>query len=386
MQTRLFIIPLFILLSCSSGEKQDTKEEHVKAPQTKAAQVNSNIVTLTPEQKKNAGITTGKAAFQNIATTLKVSGQVEVPPENMVTISVPMGGYLSSTRLIPGMQVKKGQSIALIQDQQYIQLQQDYLTAVAKLAYLEKEYQRQSELNQSKATSDKQYQQTEADYRTQQAIAKGLYERLRLININPDKLNANTISRTVNVYSPVNGFVSKVNVSMGKYVNPEDVLFEIIDPGDIHLTLNIFEKDINKLQLAQRVLAYSNSNPTKKYTGKIRLINRDMSRDRSAEVHCHFDKWDKDLVPGMFMNVEIQQNTYQAHLLPEEAIVSYENQKYVFVVRGENQFEITPVQTGITQNGLMEIKDVPKELLQNTFVTKGAYSLLMKLKNTEEEE
>ena len=296
-----------------------------------------------------------------------------------------MGGYLSSTRLLPGMQVKKGQPIAVIRDQQYIQMQQDYLTAKARLAYLEKEYQRQGELNQSKATSDKQYQQTEADYSIQQAIAKGLYEKLRLININPDKLNAGTITSNVNVYAPITGFISKVNVSAGKYVNPTDVLFEIIDPGNIHLTLNVFEKDINKLHQGQRVVAYSISNPNKKYIGEIRLINRDVSPNRSAEVHCHFENWDKDLVPGMFMNAEIEQNHYKALTLPEEAVVNYENQKFVFVVRGNNQFEIIPVQTGTTQNERVEIKGISDELQQNMFVIRGAYTLLMKLKNTKEE-
>jgi membrane fusion protein, heavy metal efflux system len=383
MQNRLFIIPLLVLFSCGSGKKENIREESAPTAESIAEQNNKTIVTLTPEQEKNAGIATGKARLQNISSILKVSGQVEVPPENMVTVSVPMGGYLSGTRLIPGMQVKKGQSIALMQDQQYIQLQQDYLTAKARLAYLEKEFQRQGELNQSKATSDKQYQQTEAEYRTQEAVVKGLYERLRLININPGKLSANTISRNVNIYSPINGFVSKVNVSAGKYVNPSDVLFEIIDPGNIHLTLYIFEKDINKLQPGQRVLAYSNNNPTKKYVCRIRLINRDMSRERSAEVHCHFENWDKELIPGMFMNAEVEQNNYESYVLPEDAIVSYENQQYVFIVRGNNQFEITPVQTGTTQSGQVEIKDAKKELLQNAFVIRGAYALLMKLKNNE---
>src|SRR5437773_7216430 len=99
----------------------------------------------------------------------------------MVTISVPMGGYLQNTRLLPGMYVRKGQPLAVIQDQQYIQMQQDYLTAKARLGYLENEYQRQRELNQSKATSDKQFQQTESEFRTQQVLAKSLSEKLQLI-------------------------------------------------------------------------------------------------------------------------------------------------------------------------------------------------------------
>ena len=216
-------------------------------------------------------------------------------------------------------------------------------------------------------------------------MVRGLSERLRLININPDRLNAGSISRSINIYSPIRGQVSKVNVSIGKYVTPSDVLFEIINPASIHLALNVFERDINKLQIGQTVLAYTNSNPTKKYNCKIILINKDVSTDRSAEVHCHFETGDKDLMPGMFMNAEIEQSNYQANVLPEEAVVNYGKQAYVFAARDSSRFEMIPVQTGITQNGKVEIKAASNELLKNAFVTKGAYNLLMKLKNTEEE-
>jgi len=384
MQQKILAIVIVVLfMACNSNKAtEETEKTEIKSESA----TSETIVSLTPEQLKNAGITTAKPEMQYISATLKVSGQIDVPPQNMVTVSVPMGGYLVNTRLLPGMSVGKGQVIAVVQDQQYIQMQQDYLTARARISFLEKEYQRQKELNESKATSDKQLQQTEADYRTQQAAVRGLYERLRLININPDRLSAASISRSINIYSPISGFVSKVNVSMGKYVSPSDILFEIINPNSIHLALNVYEKDFSKLKIGQRVLAYTNSNPTKKYNCKIILINKDVSADRSAEVHCHFEQWDKDLVPGMFMNAEIEQSNYQAYVLPEEAIVNYEKTNYAFVAKGNNQFEILPVETGIIQNGMVEIKPgTNNDLLKNNFVTKGAYNLLMKLKNTEDE-
>jgi len=381
MQKQVFIIAsAMVLLSCGNTKKAEEKE----TVETKETVQNSNVVSLTPEQAKNTGIATGKLEMQYISSTLKVSGQIDVPPQNMVTVSVPMGGYLQNTKLLPGMYVAKGRSIAVIQDQQYIQMQQDYLTAKARLTYLQKEYERQKDLNQSKATSDKQLQQTEAEYRSQQAMVGGLSQRLRLINVSPDRLSVGSISRSINVYSPISGYVSKVNVSIGKYVSPSDILFEIINPNSIHLALNVFEKDINKLKIGQKVLAYSNTNPTKKYNCEIILINKDVSPDRSAEVHCHFENYDKDLVPGMFMNAEIEQSNYQANVLPEEAIVNYEKQAYVFIAKDSNQFEMLPVQTGITQAGKVEIKAATADQLKNSFVTKGAYALLMKMKNTEE--
>src|SRR3954463_10223842 len=152
---------LFILLSSCVGKSETKTEREVKP------KANENIVQLTEAQIQNAGIKMGKAEQKNISSVLKVNGFIDVPPQNIVSVSVPMGGYLKTTKLLPGMYVSKGQSIAVIEDAQYIQLQQDYLTAKARLSFSEGEYNRQKTLNQSKATSDKQFQQTEADYNSQ---------------------------------------------------------------------------------------------------------------------------------------------------------------------------------------------------------------------------
>ncbi len=377
-----FIIFSFMLLSaCGNQPKEATKTAE------KQTETTGNTVTLTAAQQKNTGITTGRLQQKVVSATLKVSGQIDVPPQNIVTISVPMGGYLQSTTLLPGQHVRKGQGIAVVQDNQYVQLQQDYLTAQTNLTLLKREYERQKDLNTGKAISDKQYQQTEADYRIQQVTVKALSEKLKLANIDPERLTAETISRNVTVRSPIDGYVARINVNVGKYVNPADVLFEIVNPGDIHLALNVFEKDLGKLHIGQKVTAYSNAQPGKVYQCRIILINRNVSQDRSVEVHCHFDQSDKLLVPGMFMNAEVQLDNYEAPVLPQDAIVMWQNQSYVFAVKGDGQYDMVPVTAGSTQEGLTEVtfangQPAPEAL----FVTHGAYALLMQLKNTGGEE
>lgn len=376
MKQLIILINIALLLAACGNSKKDEQKTENKTEE--------NMVTLTDAQLKNAGIQTGKFAQQSISSILKVNGKIDVPPQNMVSISIPLGGYLKSTKLLPGMHVSKGEIIAVMEDQQYIQLQQDYLTAKAKSGFLESEYIRQKELNESKATSDKVFQQTEADYRSQKILIKSLSEKLKLINLSPDKLNENKISRSINIYSPINGFVSAVNVNIGKYVNPSDVLFELVNPTDIHLALTIFEKDIDKLFIGQKVIAYTNSQPEKKYPCTIILISKNLSAERSAQVHCHFEQYDKTLLPGMFMNADIEVKSNNATVLPDDAIVRFENKQYAFIARSNNQFEMKEVQTGDTENGFTEILNT-ENLAKETFVLKGAYNLLMKMKNDSEE-
>ena len=290
---QLIILSNIVLLLASCGNSKTEEKKSV-------SQTNENIVTLTDAQLKNAGIQTSKLEQKSISSVLKVNGKIDVPPQNMVSISVPLGGYLKSTKLLPGMHISRGEVLAVMEDQQYIQLQQDYLTAKAQFSFDESEYNRQKELNQSKATSDKVFEQAKATYQSQNILIKSLEEKLKLISVNPNKIGINNISRSINIYSPINGFVSAVNVNIGKYVNPADVLFELVNPTDIHLALTIFEKDLDKLFIGQKLVAYTNSQPDKKYSCEIILISKNLSDESSAQVHCHFEQYNKTLLPGMF--------------------------------------------------------------------------------------
>lgn len=367
----IYSTALFLITSCG-GNSEESQETAPKE---------SMEVTLSNEQVKIAGIKTGKSDKRSIASMLKLNGKIDVPPQNMVSISAPLGGYLKSTKLLPGMQVKKGEVLAVLEDQQYIQLQQDFLTAKAKFRMAEGEYNRQKTLNQTKATSDKVFEQTRAEYEMQNVLVKSLEQKLKLIGLSPNRITADNITRTVSIVSPINGFVSAVNVNIGKYLNPSDVLFELVNPEDIHLSLTVFEKDVNNLFIGQKVFAYTNNEPDKKYTCSIVLISKNLSDDRSTIVHCHFEKYDKTLLPGMYMNAEAEVKSNNATSLPDDAIVRYENKQYVFEKTGTNRFEMQEVKVGNSENGYTSIQNWDTN---SEYVLKGAYNLLMTLKNTED--
>jgi cobalt-zinc-cadmium efflux system membrane fusion protein len=370
---------LFLILVLTSCDSKPNQEKDIKSAPLE------NIITLTDAQYKNAKIEIGKLENRSISTTLKLNGKIDVPPQNMISVSTPLGGFLKSTKLLPGMHVKKGEVLATMEDQQYIQLQQEYLTVKSKLIYAEGEYNRQKELNLSKASSDKVFQQAEMDYKNQKINVSALAEKLRLISINPELLNESNISRNINIYSSIDGFVSKVNVNIGKYVNPSDILFELINPADIHLNLKVFEKDIDKLSIGQKLLAFNNNQPNKKYPCEIILISQDLSTDRSADVHCHFDAYDKTLLPGMYMNAEVEIKSSNASSINSDAIVNFEGKDYLFVLKKTNQFEMVEIKKGSSENNYTEVAILNRrDIVTLPIVIKGAYAVLMQLKNKPE--
>lgn len=374
----IFILFVFTLLSSCGNKKTETSSAK-ELPL-------STTVFLTDAQLKNADIKTGKIEQRNISSRLKLNGKIEVPPQNMVSVSVPMGGYLKSTKLLAGMHIIKGEVIATMEDQQYIQLQQDYLTAKVYFTSIEAEYNRQMELNQSKASSDKVFQTAQATYLSQKILINALAEKLKLIGINPNKLNENTISKSINIIAPIDGFVSAVKMNIGKYVSPTDILFELVNPSDIHLLLTIFEKDLDKISIGQNVIAFSNSNQIKKYSCKIILIGKDVTSENTIEVHSHFDSYDKSLIPGMYMNAEVEVSTNSSIVIPNDGLVRFEGKQYVFTQTNKNKYEMHEVTTLNTELGFTQINFVGGiEMKDKIFVTSGAYTLLMKMKNTDEE-
>ncbi len=370
------ILLIQITSSCSADKAPVEEKETV---------VSETTVTLTETEMKTAGIELGKAEKGRSSSLLKVSGVVDVPPQNVVSVSFPTGGYLVSTGLLPGMRVRKGQAIAQMQDQSIIQMQQDYLVARSKVGFLQKEYERQRLLNTTKTASDKVLEQTQSEYQTQRILMNSLRERLRMVRIEPSKLNENNIRRTVPIYSPIDGYVSAVNVNIGKYVNPADVLFELVNPRNLHLQLKVFEKDLPLIRKGQPVKVTLVNDPQKTFNAEVSLIARNLDNDRTATVHCHFIGPGNELLPGMFANASIETTTGEAIKVPEDAVVRWGEKQYLFLRKSNHTFEMTEVQTGATVDGKTDLQNLSLDLLSQTIVTRNAYTVLMKLHNRAEE-
>lgn len=356
---------------------------HKKTTNESVSDTNENIVIFTDAQIKNASIQLDGLHKQAVSSVLKLNGKIDVPPQNLVSVSFPFGGYLKNTKLLPGMHIQKGEIIAVMEDQSYIQLQQDYLLTKSKLYFAEKEYARQVSLNNNQASSDKVKEQAESDLKSYKILLSAYAEKLKLININPVNLSETNLSKSVNIYSPIAGYVSSVHVNIGKYVNPSDVLFELVNPVDIHLSLKVFEKDISSLSIGQKLTAYTNSNPIKKYNCEIILVSKDVADDGTTEVHCHFETYDHNLLPGMYMNATIMLQSNEAYVLPEEAVVSSNGKDYVFIEQEKNTFLMQEVTVGLRESNYIEIVN-PDKLINKKIVCKGAYAILMKKNNVEE--
>ncbi|HVD97253.1 MAG TPA: efflux RND transporter periplasmic adaptor subunit [Cytophagaceae bacterium] len=378
----LFVLLCFFTYACGS-KTESAKEE--------AVHEESEVVEFTEAQYKTAGIRFGKIEMKNMSATITVNGMLDVPPQNLVTVSAMMGGFIKSTDLLQGMLVKKGDVLAVIQNPAFIEIQSQYLESKQRLKFLELEYKRQEELSKENVAAAKTFQQISADYNSLLATTGALEEKLKILNINPATLSQSNIRSTANIYAPISGYVTVVNVNIGRYVNPQDVICEIVNTDHLHAELTVFEKDVSKLKKGQKIRFVLVNESNKERTASIYLINHKISEERTVRVHAHLDKEDPTLMPNMYLKALVEVENNNTTVLPEEAVVNAAGKEVIFIkTKGHEKdgyaFQPVEVKKGITQNGYTEIV-LPEgfDIANTEVVVKGAYDILSKMNNAEEE-
>jgi membrane fusion protein, heavy metal efflux system len=381
----IFCVSVILLGSCNGKNKPVTESEEVEV-------LPEDIVEMREDQIKLAGIETGSIVMKSVGSTLKVNGIISVAPQNKATVSMPLGGFIRSTSLLSGNPVSKGQTLAIIENQDFIDIQQNYLEAKNRLVYAEAEYKRHTDLYNDEVYSEKNLQQVTVEYKNTVALVKSLEQKLLLIGIDPGSLNETNISSTVSIKSPISGYLKSVNINIGKYVAPTDVLFEILNSDILLLELTLFEKDADKVAAGQKIKFFIN-NETEAHEAIISQTGKSVSDDKTLRVYATVVKPCKNVLPGMYVNALIEESDSRVTALPSEAVVSFDDKDYIFVFEKNKEedgkpfteYRMVEVQKGVSQDGYTEVV-LPDgfELSTAVVVIKGAYNLLSAKKNAGE--
>lgn len=362
-----------LLFACSS--KEETQKE--------AAAPTQKQFKLSPQQVKALGLELGSLIEQQMGLSVFANGIIDVPPQNKSYIAMPFGGYIKEIKVLDGMLVKKGQVLLVVEHPEIIQLQQEFLELQGQMEYLSADYERQKQLYEKEAGSAKSFQQAKSAYMVNKAKLSGLAVQLEMANVNMAVLQKGTIERTQRIRSPFSGVITKVAANVGAFAEPKDNLLEIIDLKHAHAELTVYEKYLSFLQKDQVVkLQFVDVNQTA--SAKIYLIGREISKERTVKVHCHFDQLPSDITPGSYLKAEIHADNQQQYTLPEEAVVQQNGKDVVFIVQDGNYLPIA-VDLLMSQGGRVALTSDQLSLLKKSkIVVKGAYELLA-LRNKEVE-
>ena len=369
---------LVILASCTGNKNAENQNNETEEQHTEE-------VELTQRQMSTVGITLGKVKKKELGSVIRANGELKLNPQDKADITSLIGGIVRKINVIEGQQVKAGQTVAYIENMEIVEMQKNFLVAAKEKETARLEQQRQRTLLAQGAGVEKTLQQAEAAYATAQARLTGLHHQLMQIGISPKQVAEGKIVSQVPVRTTIPGVVSKVSVNTGTYVDATTPLMQIADNSTVYASLNVFERNISQIEVGQDVDFVITNSPNIRVKGKVSLVNRSMSPDTKAiAVHAQITGDNADrLIAGMYITGLIHTGKKEVSALPDDAIVSVEGKKFVFILDdrqadGKEQmlhFKRMEVITGASELGYTQVDFVDPVDADATVVTGKAFYL-----------
>lgn len=346
------------------GHNHDNSTEHKEG-----------LVKLTNEQYKLTGLKTAKLQKQNMGSSVHVSGQISVPPLGFASVYAPLGGFIKKGDLLPGEFVKKGQTLAILEHQNYIKIQEEFLQVSARCAFSVKEYNRQNDLQSSDLSSVKKLQESKLNHEILKAKYQSLKEQLMIIGLSPKRLETYGIQKQITIKAPISGYITENNIHLGMYVSSEDQLYGIVNKADMHAELQVYSADLWNMKKGMP-FEFTIAGSDEMFKGEIALIGETVDQEtKTVDIHGEIKANQKELKPGMYINAKIFTGEKLAYVVPNAAIFEKDDKKYIFKQISKLEYEILEVKLGKTNDNFTEIEYIQESDFDINIVTKGIYQL-----------
>jgi len=338
--TFMLIIAVMVIQSCSDSNKEqgDTKPEEENHSEEKE----TSEVALTDDQIKLMGIESEKLALENISGYIKVNGEVVINPDQESKVGSIIPGRIRKVYVKEGSYVRAGQTLAVIENPQLIDIQVEYINSKNEYEYSKREYERQLKLNSDNIGSKKTLNELESKYKKALADYKTLEEKLSSYKISKnrfDNIYEDTVANLQRYYSitaPISGNVIERNVSVGQYVEPSADMFHIINTATVFVDLNVFEQDLPYVSAGQKVILDVSVDPYQVYEGQIVFVNKVFDDEkRTVKVRVAINNKNEKLLPNMFVSAKIYIKQESVLAVPISAIETEGDSKYIFVKTDE---------------------------------------------------
>lgn len=351
------------------------------------------VATLTPEQMKAIDLQLGKIENKELTATIKANGALRVPNESRGKATPLFSGVVKKLNIQLGSHVTKGQTIAIVSNPEFIQLQEEYIALASKITLAAQEEDRQKALNEGQAGALKNLQNATANLKSLRTRQSSLRKQLNLMGISPSNLNDATMRSTLAITSPVSGTVSQVYAEIGSYVDPSSPVAEIVNNDALHLDLQIFEKDLPLIKIGQIIHFTLTNNPTKEYDAVVYSIGAAFENDsKTIPVHCRVNGDKSGMIDQMNITGIVSLSKAVTPAVPNGAIVSEGGNDFIFVAvdspasTKNSEFIKMQVVSGVSELGYTAVTFVQSLPENAQIVTKGAFFINATLTNVEEEE
>lgn len=361
----LLVAALFSCNNKSGGEAEVSAED-------------SAFLVISNRQFEAMQMEFGDLQETQFSENVKVNGHVISSVKGQAQVTSRISGTIRSISRELGDFIPAGGVLCSIESNDFIVLQQDFATVSNQFSEAKSAYERLQSLYRDSISSRKDFIAAESSYKSLSAQYNGMKQRLSLLNVNPVQVESGNFYRTLDVRSPIGGFITQINCMIGEYVTPEKMLMTVVNTNQLYLQLDVYEKDIAQLAVGQSVQFYNPNNPTEKFTARLTKIGKAIDPEKKT-ILCtaQIDPTSVNFVNNMYIEADVNVKEYTAKGLPEEAIETLTDgtyRVYLLEKKSEENIYLNPVSvtTGLKSNNLIEIKT---PLPTQQVLVKGVYSL-----------
>jgi membrane fusion protein, heavy metal efflux system len=355
------------LASCTSKQNKEQKTE-----------LSENLIRITSEQFETSKLVIGEPGREEFDEKVRCNGNILVEPSGTAIISTPVPGLVKKINCIAGQKVKAGQILFELSGNEFIELQKDLAEIASQLKRIRSEYERVKSLYIEKVGTEKEMILAESDFKAANAKYSALKMELKLIGLDDSKIEDGNFYESFSLKSPIDGYISQINASIGQYTDQQTTLAEVFDVTRLQLRVAVFEKDLGKLKENQKITFNLLGNTQKSYSSTLKSIGKNVDNE-SKTIICYGDIDDPEsanFVNNAYVEAAIVTNIDTVTAVPEESVIKSGGNNFLLeFVKNENDnyfLKSVRVDIGRINNGFVEIlnqTDIPK------IITKGAYNI-----------
>jgi cobalt-zinc-cadmium efflux system membrane fusion protein len=315
------------------------------------------LFTLPQDQMSHVQVVTIQAT--TLTRTLRLTGAVAYNAFNTTPVITQVGGPVSRILVLPGQQVKAGQPMLDVSSPDYSQLLDSYLKAADSYRLADKNYARAQDLYQHHAIAQRDLEQAESDRNQAQADLNAADQGMKILGIkNPADLAKAPSSALIPVLAPISGEVVERLVSPGQVVQAgQTQAFTISDLRTVWVLANVYQGDLAAVRSGDDVVVQNDAYPGN-FHGRISYVSPALDPNtRTLQARIVVDNPGEKLKRDMYCTVTVTAGSIpNAIVVPDSSVLRDDNnQPFVYLAVGANQFGRRDVEIGQSLNGQTQI-------------------------------
>lgn len=317
-------------------------------------------VAVASELEATINLTVEEVQPQAFTFAVTVPGKVRADQNKIALVGPIIEGRISEVFVDWGQAVKRGDVLAYLESVDVGAAKAAYFRAIAELRVADANLGRKRRLFDEEIIPEKDLLEAEAEHTSARAEADATEKALHVIGFTEEEVASfserHDLTAMMPIVAPISGVIVDRRAVLGALAEPSVALFTIMDLSTLWVDAEVYEKDLDKVRLGQRVDISVIAYPDEAFSGRVSYIGDTLDEERrTAVVRTVVNNRDRKVKPGMFATVRIiTTDKKNATILPEGAVLR-QSGKSVVVIQDADEYRLREVQLGMVADGRVEI-------------------------------